>query len=175
MVVSINKPFKDQLRDAYNNWNNNSTRFSNAGVKSKPSLQETVDMIDGASKTIKADSIRSSFKHCGFNFDAEPTMQQYIQYMNHKLREIITFESDEDTQLELESKIKLFPYSHHKLIARSDFLQPFQEEERHSARYALTSTYDDAIEAVVQSTHQLEAANEQRVIITENNMTFTCL
>ena len=175
MDVTINKPFKDHLRNAYNIWISNSTNFTTFGIKRKPSWQETVDMIDEASKAIKDNSIRSSFRHCGFNFDDQPTILQYKQYMNHKLRDIITFNSDAETQSMLELKIKLLPYTHHKLVDRSDFVQPFEEEERHSARYPHPSVYDEAIEAVVQSAYELEAADVQRVIVTGNNVTYTCL
>ena len=61
--VTINKPFKSALRREHNNFMENSNRFnSKTGIKCKPTWQETVDMVDRATKTLKPSMILNLVK-----------------------------------------------------------------------------------------------------------------
>ena len=127
--VSINKPFKQSLRQLYNAWNIDSSKMSKNGIKSKPSWQDTINMVDSATRKINSSNIRNSFAHCGFNLTNNSTISTWINRLNHKLKETLIFEDDWDIEASFHNRIKVHfesPYQHAS-IDYSDFKQPYEE------------------------------------------------
>jgi len=119
-------------------WYMTDDRMTPCGNKAKPTWQQTVDMVDTATKTVSASHIRASFLHCGFNLSATTNFDVYVMKMNHKLRNI-------------ERQIHLYSYPYVHLLNPVDFVQPYSETRLTVEEYAILqqSQYTDSIDSVV--------------------------
>ena len=162
--MTINKPFKDSLRKHWKNWNSISTRFTIGGNKSRPTWQQTISMVDSASKELSASLIRKSFSHCGFFLSND-----YFKFMNSLIRDLIRNETDWVNEMRLFDKLKALPPYQYKL-------KDFQQEE--TANINLTyegSSQEDAeydkelesIDRVIQESLEDALENQKNM---ENNV-----
>jgi hypothetical protein len=150
--VSINKPFKDSLRKNWKIWYGESNKFTKGGNKSKPSWQQTISMVDKATKQISADNIRNSFKHCGFDFSANSDNRAFIHKkwfngLNHHLKNILTFEEDWSKEFEVFEDFKqLTPYKH---ISRIELIAQDEQPDLEGGEDN-DEDYDDYFENEIQ-------------------------
>ena len=103
--VSINKPFKDALRIKWKLWDNNSTRVTPCGNKTKPTWQQTISMVDSSVKDLQPSSIQKSFIKCGFFINAH--MSEFTNILNHYLKRYLGENNDDWSD-----EIKLFDIIH---------------------------------------------------------------
>lgn len=99
LEVTINKPFKEELRKLWRHWNEKSVRYTKKGNKSKPTWQQTISMVDAATKTIKATKIRESFLVCGFFLSND--YNTFKRDLNSNLRKNIIDDKDWSYELKL--------------------------------------------------------------------------
>ena len=137
--VTLNRPFKVDLRDYYEEHQEVSERFSKNGNACKPTWQQTVEMVDTATKRINPSLIRSSFLHCGFQLtinsdghSSEAFFDRYLNRMNSALKSILNWEVDswEEADLLLAPlKASLKSYKHFEsFTSQCQFIQPHSEQ-----------------------------------------------
>ena len=158
--VTINKPFKDLLRRQWKIWNENSDRYTKSGNKSKPTWQETISMVDIATKQITTKNITNSFVQCGFYFNGN--FCEYKMKLNNQLKSIIINENDWNEEIKLFDLFNSLPvYSitdfHQNEIANIplSLFGSSEEDDELDEEYA-------TIDAVVAS--NLKVIEEQKVL-----------
>ena len=68
MDVSVNKPFKDKMKELWTEWrkSSDSCRTKKGNLK-QPTRQNAIDWVSAAWDSISADSISRAFLHCGIS------------------------------------------------------------------------------------------------------------
>ena len=116
--VSVNKPFKDILKRKWKTWDQNSTRVTKSGNKSKPTWQQTISMVDSSTKELKTSIIRKSFLKCGFFLSNE--YDAFMNTLNHYVLKYIRDETDWTKEIQLFDAMQTLPFYPYKW---SEFVQ----------------------------------------------------
>lgn len=65
--ISINKPFKDKIRDAYSKWARNT--FNPESGLAKPGREEVAEWVSYSWDSISSDTIKNGFAHAGLRIE----------------------------------------------------------------------------------------------------------
>ena len=130
--VVLNRPFKCNLRVYYED-HQFKHQYSKNGNVVKPSWQETVDMVDMATKSLTPDLIRKSFVRCGLNLSPSSYFEKFFNRLNPVLKSFFDYENicwDLDYELLSEFKKSLVCYKYAWSFERACemFTQPYNEE-----------------------------------------------
>ena len=75
--VVFNKPLKDYVREAWDDWFKNGEKsYTKKGNRRAPSYQTIVDMISACVRRFDAATVRKAFRVCGFDATGQVVPQQ---------------------------------------------------------------------------------------------------
>lgn len=106
--VSINKPFKNAMREEWNNWYENGPKeHTPKGYRKRPSYEWLLKMVSNAMKKISPEVVQRSFEACGV---APCGKKVPVDHLNGRLRGVLGYhegieemqEEDEDLDSEEE-------------------------------------------------------------------------